>query len=679
MSAMHQKIHTIAQRVSDGVPYVLAFLVPFFFLPITTDFFEFNKMYLVVLSAIVAMGCWIATSLVHGHIRLTIAPATAPLLLLVGALLASTFMVSTYPLEVFWGIGLSVISLSLLFIGVTSVSQTLQPRLLLLSATAGVLLMTALNVLERFGVGISSILIKYSNIVTTVRPGTFHPAGSVLSGLTLLIPLLVALGIELLNAKTGRDKVLYGVLSALLLAAVGYHVWLMTPAQLGPPNLIPFQASRSIAIDVLKQTKHMLLGYGPTSYTSAFTQLRPVGMNLTPAWNVRFSSARIEPLQIFTTLGLIGFVAWFILLAAFVRSMLPLTPTNRPLVVLLAVILLEFLFIPANLPLLVLLFLAGIGLTVALKQQTTRHVSDLILHLFAIRVVAPSTAAQVEKQQASRAFVGVCCAILAVGMGIAVYFLGRLYIADTIFYRSLLAAGKNEGNTTYNLQAQTIAIAPYVDRYRSSFAVTNFLIASSLASNSQASQEDKANVPQLIQQSIREAKAAVELDQGKVQHWETLATLYRQLIGVAQSSDQWTIAAYVRAIQLDPTNPSLRLDVGGTYLTMQDYDQAIRLFQQAIELKPDWANAYYNLANGYIQKGDKTAAIEALNKTLALLPESSMQERQAVQDQIAQLNKQTKLTTKPTGTQNALDNAGQIRLPEDLGLPVATPSGTTTQ
>ena len=65
-------------------------------------------------------------------------------------------------------------------------------------------------------------------------------------------------------------------------------------------------------------------------------------------------------------------------------------------------------------------------------------------------------------------------------------------------------------------------------------------------------------------------------------NWQTHASIYRILIHVAQDADQWSIAAYVRAIQTDPTNPMLRLDLGGVYVTTQNYDQAIRLFQQLL-------------------------------------------------------------------------------------------------
>ena len=36
--------------------------------------------------------------------------------------------------------------------------------------------------------------------------------------------------------------------------------------------------------------------------------------------------------------------------------------------------------------------------------------------------------------------------------------------------------------------------------------------------------------------------------------------------------------------------------------TFKNYDEAVKLFEQAIAIKPDWANSYYNLAWSSYQK-----------------------------------------------------------------------------
>jgi len=95
------------------------------------------------------------------------------------------------------------------------------------------------------------------------------------------------------------------------------------------------------------------------------------------------------------------------------------------------------------------------------------------------------------------------------------------------------------------------------------------------------------------------------------------------LIGVTNDADQWTISALNNAITLDPANPNLRLELGSIYFSKQDYLTAANLFRQATQLKGDYANAHYNMAQAL--KGAKIydLAISELEITKSLLPSDS--------------------------------------------------------
>ena len=52
-----------------------------------------------------------------------------------------------------------------------------------------------------------------------------------------------------------------------------------------------------------------------------------------------------------------------------------------------------------------------------------------------------------------------------------------------------------------------------------------------------------------------------------------------------------------------------------------DFDRAIEDFNKAIDLKPDYAKAYYNRGIAYGDKGDFDRAIEDFNKAIDLNPD----------------------------------------------------------
>jgi len=70
------------------------------------------------------------------------------------------------------------------------------------------------------------------------------------------------------------------------------------------------------------------------------------------------------------------------------------------------------------------------------------------------------------------------------------------------------------------------------------------------------------------------------------------------------------------------------------YYQMGQYDNAIREFQVAITLKPDFANAYYNLGHALEQKGDLQNALVQYQTVRNLV--------QANKDSLATIDKEIK-------------------------------------
>ena len=67
----------------------------------------------------------------------------------------------------------------------------------------------------------------------------------------------------------------------------------------------------------------------------------------------------------------------------------------------------------------------------------------------------------------------------------------------------------------------------------------------------------------------------------------------------------------------------MRVSIGGIYYSSKDYDSAIRFFADAINLKPDYANGYYNLSAALRDKGDLTRAQDVAEKLVSLLKPQS--------------------------------------------------------
>ena len=80
---------------------------------------------------------------------------------------------------------------------------------------------------------------------------------------------------------------------------------------------------------------------------------------------------------------------------------------------------------------------------------------------------------------------------------------------------------------------------------------------------------------------------------------------------------------FKRSIEMAPQDENLPYNVAEIYFSNQQIDDAIRYFEMATQIKPDWPDPYYRLAFAYLNKGDNPKAIENLEKFIKLEPETA--------------------------------------------------------
>ncbi len=81
------------------------------------------------------------------------------------------------------------------------------------------------------------------------------------------------------------------------------------------------------------------------------------------------------------------------------------------------------------------------------------------------------------------------------------------------------------------------------------------------------------------------------------------------------------IAAYTKAIELNPQFAEAYCGRGHAYRQMREYDAAIKDYTKAVELKPDYAEAYNNMGYAHFDLKQYAEAIAAYKKTVAIKPD----------------------------------------------------------
>ena len=92
---------------------------------------------------------------------------------------------------------------------------------------------------------------------------------------------------------------------------------------------------------------------------------------------------------------------------------------------------------------------------------------------------------------------------------------------------------------------------------------------------------------------------------------------------------------YERALAIKPDSPDVRTDLGNTYFNRKDYDRALAEYRKSVAVDPNHLNSWKNIAAAALQKGDKAAAQEAVEKLSQLSPQS--QELEAYRQKLAQM------------------------------------------
>lgn len=700
--------------------FALAALLPIFFTPLTSEFYDTGKFLLLSWIALILFLLWGIKSVLENKIFLVKTPIDLFLLVLaLVAILSTVFSQTPNPalfgaLPKVFGSLLFILSIILTFFMVTSsikgekqISWTLS--LLTISTTVASLV----SLLAYFKLYLPFKFASFQGFSLAGSPGTsailaalvlplvltqllkyrhinfknlqYYLPALVLSLVTLIllstiilvgslaawVAGLFSLGVTLYLNRPSKEQIgLIGIISlmGLILAIFSFTPTLKSKTFLGSlanefqrEVQLPFDISWKISASSFRDSP--ILGTGPATYLYNFTQYKPVEVNLTPFWNVRVSSAYNFYLQAWAELGGAGVLLLILISAVTILVCLKHSDETG-----LKIAVLTFILVAALHPLSVPIQGAGFLLLALIMakngKETVVDFASGSNYLFLSLLVLP---------------------IILIALA-GFYYTGKLTIGEFYNRQAILSVSQNKGLDAYNNLIRAEKINPKIDAYRINLAQTSFTLANMIAAQkgpTEASPEgslteaDKTNIQQLLQQAIAEGRSAVALAPRSAGNWEVLASIYRQIQGVAQNALQFSLDSYGRAIQLDPLNPVLRLTVGGIYYQAKNYDLAVRFFDDTVSLKPDYQNGLYNLAIALRDKGNIQEAIQVTERLIGLLQDKpDSDDYKTASKLLAELKEKLPPTAEPT-TQVPSSALEQKNLPKVLNLPkqenIATP------
>lgn len=617
--------HTAKHWLTNLASMLLVFsaaVVPIFFLPGLVDPGNWTKRILISQIALALAALWIIQTLLTKRALFTLTKTSLLLLAFAGVTAVSAlfttnawYHLTNFP--IFW----LMVAVLVLFGSTMAHHLRWATILKTLHLPATILVISSLLELTPFGLSQLFNQIFGMNYPTGL---TFSPADSFFGVLTFVIPIALATlfqGSED-DEKTHEHLTTYKIWSGILLVssvALGV-IGLSNPTT--RPLILPWSTGWTIAVETLKTPQTLLLGFGPNSFLNAFHQLRGLSYNTFDIWAVRFATSSSEFLTLLTTSGLLS--VGVLIYAA--RSAFPLLSQlhtkHLSLVVYLVLHGLAFLVLPFT-PLLWFTFSLGILLMI---QEASLLKSEEVWQV----EIPPSAKFPLATPFISAALVG--------GLIAAVTFLTIPPIrSNYLLGYSLKQNNKGDAQSIYDARVKAMALTPYHPEYRRALASTSFTIVQALSQQATqkgtplTAEEEKLSLD-LLQQAINEARNAVALDPTNTESWEVLADIYSNVLSVDGAQD-WAIAARTQAIQTDPTNPELRVELGQLYGRLSQPENALRFYEQAIQLQPRWAQPYYLFGDTALTIKNGAAAAIAFQKTLELV-DPNVPERAVIEDKL---------------------------------------------
>lgn len=713
-------------------------ITPLLFLNFTTEFFEMPKMIFLVSSVLLLVFLWSLSWVISGRVLITRTPLDLALLLFLIVLLASTFFSQTRYIAILGnfprlhGSAVSWVSYILLFFIVASnIKSYIQVKFVYFGLLISGILVSLVSLMSYFG---AYLPLNFARAMSFTPTGSSFSTASFLVLLlpvllisiintkklisnTIAIPLTALFGLVItltgdIASQTGEAAVIIiAVLASkqslvkrafpllLIPVAVSLLILMISFIPLGKKgNLLsqkrvdfeqfkeiqlPFSTSWKVSSRAFSDAP--FLGTGPSTYLFNFTAYKPPEFNLNKNWNIRFDTPFNEYLQVFGTMGLLGigafaFFSILVLNLAWISlSQKEQQDQDSGLTAGLSISLIVAFIIMAlhitSITFIVTAFLL-LALLMVMHKFVTGKVKDLTI---GIKAQSVSGSNMITGDVLPVIFF-IPVVILVI---VAFWYESNVVTGDYNHRMALNQANTNAINTLNSLVAAE-KYSPFIDMYRTDLATTNFAIANAIAQRKGPSEAspggsltdaDKQTIQQLLSNSVAEGRNAVLLSPRNSANWEVLGSIYRQITGVAQNALQFSLDAYGRAIQTDPMNPALRLSVGGIYYSVKNYDLAIRFFTDAANLKPDYANAYYNLSVALRDKGDLQNAELVAEQVVSLLqtaPDSTDYKTASVyladlKARIATGSAQTSSQVPPAAQENgALQNKNLPKLPVDL-------------
>ena len=408
----------------------------------------------------------------------------------------------------------------------------------------------------------------------------------------------------------------------LFLGSLAFWFFLPGLSQFALPlEVTPNTAGSLIVAEQTLSATSSSWGSGPGTYTFDYSQFHDVSLNETDFWNTRFDRASSFALTLVPTIGVFGvmMLGLFVLLLAIRAIAQVLRPASRD----------EWLesFVHFS-PWLTLVF----SMFLVPWNMTLMVMFGVFSGLLASQVMRKEWSKSLKSAAGARLIISAVFVMLALAFLVGIFVTARRYTAEIAFTRAAVLdrEGVDLSEVVALLDRATTLNSSHDTYYRNLGEALLLRVDEELKNVSSIdtlTSESAQYVQSLVAASVNAVVRATELSPNNVLNWLSRGFVYRELIPVLGEAGEFAVMSYSQAIMLEPLNPQNWTELGKAYLAAAEQvrpltaspdatsallaqtqltqllTSAQTAFEKAVELKPNYAPAHFQLAVTYERQG----------------------------------------------------------------------------
>ena len=380
-------------------------------------------------------------------------------------------------------------------------------------------------------------------------------------------------------------------------------------------------------------TEAPVLGNGPESFGFSYSLHKPENINQTAFWNLRLTNASSEIFSLIPEIGILGIFSLLALIGVFAFVVVKNFITGG---------------FKKITELEIALFAGWLGLFITwflYPQNTTLMFVFWLFSAFLLALtfgkndITEVNLRKSEKIAIGASFAFIVLVIVIIGL---LYVQGTRYIAEAEYQSGLNLINQGKLNEGINRITRAIQINSYEDKFYRNLSQIFLIQQTQILNNQELDQNQKTEQVQLaVSNAINAAVRATNLNRKNVANWIVRASVYRRLVNSVEGAADWAINSYKEAIKLEPTNPFIYTELARSYIDKanlilnraqneedkkeanQFLEEAVEAYNKAIEIKPDYAPAHFELAILYDRQGKTKEAIARMENSFQLAPRDS--------------------------------------------------------